>query len=394
MKAKEFGAWPPHNDFKSGQRYSANGYNKSFKKERFPSVQEYANRDLDEYHRFEETKDFTKEPAAQKSDGNRSNQSKKTDNANKMRQRVLQQAVGIVVGSTVVVTSYQAQVEEREKQQVLEPTVAVTETVDMAVTEDDILDEIIVQEADNSEQTAAVKSDSSQSRGGSGNGGRSGGRSGGSSTGSSSAAANSDMAETDAQEADVQETDVPETEDFENIEENEENLPDNQEDNNDSEDVTDVDGQDINPSDDENSENDNSETETPFAEEVKKETPVVHRSSKSYAWEWDLENNSASFIIKNGSGSVTSSTEVTTEIIDEIDKTYPATCTEDGKITYKAKVIIGGNEYTDIKEEILPALGHSFGSGQEIIVGGKKFIQFECSHCGKHLRIGNSISEE
>ena len=401
MKAKEFGARQPYNDFKSGQRYSANGYNKSFKKERFPSTQEYANKNLDEYHRFEETKDFTKEPATKESDGRQSNQSKKTDNARKMRQRMLQQVVGITVGSTVVVTSYQAQVEERAKQEVFEPTVAVTETIDMPITEDDILDEIVDLESDNNEQSATANSDGGRARGGSGNGGRSGG----SGNGRSSSTANSDTAEadvqddaqdpevqeTDEQEVDVQEPDVLETDDSENIDENAETLPD---DNIDGEEEQDADEQDTdssdeeNPENDENPEDDASETETPFAAEIKKET-TLKQSRTSASWEWSPGNADASYVIKTESGTVVESMPVTVTSVEE-----PATCTEDGKITYTAKLDIGGTEFTDVKEEILPALGHSFGSGQEIIEGGKKFIQFECSRCGKHLKIGNSISEE
>ena len=394
MKAKEFGTRTSNDFFRGGQRYSANGYNKSFKKERFPGVQEYANKDLDEYHRFEETKDFTKEPDLQKSDERQANQSKKSENANKMRQRMLQQAVGIVVGSTVVVTSYQAQVEERAKQQDLEPTAAVVETVDIPpIVEEDILDEVIIQEEDNNEQSAVAKNDSGRSRGTSGNGGRSGGRG----TGNTSSNANAD-ANTDIKDADEQKTDVSEIEDSENIDENTETVPDiqeynqedNQEDNTDNEYVADADEQDTTPLDD-NSETDNSEIVIviPSVEEVKNDTSVRHIAT-SPVWEWSSDKTNASYVIKASSGGVISSTPVTIISVEE-----PATCTEDGKITYTATINIDGKEYTDIKYEILNALGHLFGSGEEVTLeDGKKAIRFECTRCHEYFIIGNSIDEE
>ena len=380
MKAKEFGAWPPSNDFKSGQRYSANGYNKSFKKERFPKAQEYANRDLEERHRFEETKDFTKDQNKQQS-----TKSQKTENANKMRQRMLQQAVGIVVGSTVVVTSYQAQVEERTKKQDLEPTAAVVETVDVQQDlEEGILEEVTIQEPDNNEQSSVSDNNGGSSRGNSGNGGSGGssGRSGGSggNAGTTPITSNEDNADSDAED-----TELSEIEDSENMDENSETLPDDQGDNN--QDVADIGEHDANPAGDVGSEGDNSETETTQTAETQASS---RGGNTSTVWEWNSDNTGASYIIKTGSGSVIRSTPATITSVEE-----PATCKEDGKITYTATIKIDEMEYKNIKYEVLHALGHLFDSGEEVTLeDGKKAIRFECARCHEYFIIKTLIDEE
>jgi hypothetical protein len=386
MKAKEFGAWPPRNDFKGGQRYSANGYNKSFKKERFPSTQEYANRNLDEYHRFEGTKDFTKEPDVKKTDERQSNHSKKTDNANKMRQRVLQQAVGIVVGSTVVVTSYQAQVEERAKQQILEPTAIVVENIDTEIQpEEDILEEIEASEpiGNNEAKTSGSnkgKSGSKNSRNSSRGGGSSRGN-----TGNVSIAENND--ELDVDEQDI---DILEPEEIQDIDEDAEILPDIQQDNNEdiNEDTADSDSQDPDSSDDNNSENDNADTND-LSDKGVQESKRQRHTSTSSEWLWDLDEMIASLIIKNGSGNVISSASTIPTYVEE-----SPSCREDGKITYTATVEIDGTEYTDVKYVDLLALGHDFDSYEEIFEGGQKIIRFECSRCHEIFQIKNSIDEE
>ena len=396
MKAKEFGARPPYNDFKSGQRYSANGYNKSFKKERFPKAQEYANRNLDEYHRFEETKDFTKEQDVRQSDAKQqSSQSKKTDNANKMRQRVLQQAVGIVVGSTVVVTSYQARLEEQAKQQDSEPNVAVVETVDVpAVTEEDILDE--TEDLEHVEDGETTVSDGNKietnnsGKGGGSSSGRGGGSSGRGGRGGRNAGNTSDSSNDDAADSDVEDAELSEIEDTENTDETVEDLPDIQENTDEDQDVTDNDEQDTNTEDDENSESDNSETETPQTTETQEDKAPQHRSGTFSVWEWGSDYTSVSYVIKNDSGTVISSMPATLTSVVE-----PATCKEDGKITYTATIDVGGAEYTDTKVEILHALGHEFGNGEEVSnEGGQKTIRFECARCHEYFTIKTSINED
>ena len=42
------------------------------------------------------------------------------------------------------------------------------------------------------------------------------------------------------------------------------------------------------------------------------------------------------------------------------DETTPATCETAGKTVYTAQVIFGGNVYTDVKEEVIPAAGHDY----------------------------------
>ena len=386
MKAKEFGAWPPQNDFKGGQRYSANGYNKSSKQERFPSAQEYANRNLDEYHRFEGTKDLTKEQDVKQSDKKQSDKSRKTENAKSARQRMLQQVVGITVGSTVVVTSYQAQVEERAKQQAFEQIPAIVENIDTELDlQEDILEDLEIPEAVENEQITVSDINNSNSGSGSGSSSGNGGRSGGNTRGNTSVAtvAENDNALTDYE----QDTDVSEIEESEDSDEISEALPDNQEDDNKDEDITDTDEQNTNPSDDENSENDTAETAPVKENEVIKPSS---RTSTSPFWEWNEDNTSVSFVIKTNYGDVVSSTPAIVTAVED-----PATCKTDGKITYTATLNEGGAVYTDVQYKDLPALGHSFGSGETITLeGGQKAIRFECTRCHEYFTIKNSILEE
>lgn len=111
MKVKEFGAWPSHNVSSGGQKSSVDEYNRSLKKERYKTAQEYASKDIEEYHHYSETKDWTKESDDQES---RQDAKKRSEQkARSARQRVLQQVVALVAGSVIVVSSYQA-ITERE----------------------------------------------------------------------------------------------------------------------------------------------------------------------------------------------------------------------------------------------------------------------------------------
>ena len=58
MKSKEFEAWFSRNVGKGGKRPSYDPFNKSFKgSERNPAAEEYASKNVEEYHRYPELKD-------------------------------------------------------------------------------------------------------------------------------------------------------------------------------------------------------------------------------------------------------------------------------------------------------------------------------------------------
>ena len=409
MKSKEFGARPWKDAFKGGG-HAGDEFNRSFKKVRYTSAEEYACRNVKEYQHYPEMKDLTTED---KESQDNAKQSKKTENARNARQRMLQQVVGIAVGSTVIVTSYQARMAERISEQNAEAA-AVVETVDTAELQEDDIIEAEDQETVDEEPADATDS-GSDSGNGSGRGGRSGGRNGGTggsggsgrgggrggnsrgTAGASNGAESDSDADADA-DADENEQDLeglddeisenddegseilPDTD--EESDEDSENLPDSEEDNDDNSDDADSDEQDTDSSDSENSENDSAET--PQEEQRKP------RNDNLSFWEWNSDNTEAAFVIKTTSGSFVSSTPATVKAVEE-----PATCNSDGKMTYTATLTVGGETHTDVQYKVLPALGHSFGSGEEITIdGGKKAIRFECARCHEYFIIRNSISEE
>ena len=74
---------------------------------------------------------------------------------------------------------------------------------------------------------------------------------------------------------------------------------------------------------------------------------------------------------------------VTTEITDP-------TCEEDGKVVHTAKVTgPDGKEYTDVKEEVLPATGHDWGDPVWTWNDDhtKATATFTCKNCGETFTV-------
>lgn len=120
MRAKERQAWLSRNVGKGGQRPSVDPFNKAKKGgERYPTAEEYASKNVEEYHDYSENKDLTKEDERKKDDSQRSDRSDKsrgsgTRQAGVSRARsIIGRVVGCVVGAVVVVTGYQA-IQEHE----------------------------------------------------------------------------------------------------------------------------------------------------------------------------------------------------------------------------------------------------------------------------------------
>ena len=88
----------------------------------------------------------------------------------------------------------------------------------------------------------------------------------------------------------------------------------------------------------------------------KAEKPEDHShayGSPTFEWAKDYKSCIAVFMCKDGDDVQRIDCEVTSETTD-------ATCTEDGKAVYTAKVSFEGAEFTETKEEMLPATGHSY----------------------------------
>ena len=74
-----------------------------------------------------------------------------------------------------------------------------------------------------------------------------------------------------------------------------------------------------------------------------------------FKWSEDYTTCTAVFTCKDGDDQQSIECEVTDEVTD-------ATCTENGKAVYTAKVIFADKEYTDVKEQEIPASGHAYGT--------------------------------
>lgn len=108
MKSREFGTWPPRNVLGADRQHLYDEYNRAFKRERPPQPKEYASSDVAEYYRVSEMKDVTGDPNQQSHEA-LSQISDRGNNAKaSRRQLMLRQAICLLAGSVVIVTTYQA----------------------------------------------------------------------------------------------------------------------------------------------------------------------------------------------------------------------------------------------------------------------------------------------
>ena len=132
MKVKGFGARPSRNVSTGGRRPLGDPFNKSFKGDPFNKEykkdtspgSEYSSYNFGEYHYYPEQKDMTAEEYLEKTSA--SEKSKNSADSRKIRNsriRLVQQVAALVVGSTVIVSAYQASMERKALQQAApEPT--------------------------------------------------------------------------------------------------------------------------------------------------------------------------------------------------------------------------------------------------------------------------------
>ena len=297
MKTKEFGARPSGNEKSGGQRSSFDEYNRSFKgdpynlaykKERYPSSPEFTSSGINEYNRYPETKDYTKEEDDQQS----SSAAAKAKSKRSSRMRVMQQLVALVAGSTIITATYQTMINANGN-------------------------------ADLPDKPAVVDSSGDQS--------------------------GEDKPPADDHGTD---TSTPPTD----------------------------------TSEPEKSEPEKSEpgTSTPDSD------PIQIDDDTFINWNWSVSGADAVLVFTNSEGDIIS--EITAEVTTE---EKAAGCTADGEITYTASAEADGETYTDIRREVLPALGHSFGDGEEITLDdGQTAVEYICDRCNEHFVIKNSVTEE
>ena len=138
MKAREYGAWPSRNTLSGGQRHSFDEYNRDYKKaDIYTSAEEYACRNVKEYHHYSEYNETYAEEREKKR-----LEKKDSKNSQASRMRVMQQIICVIAGSTIIVTSYQS-MKNRELQaeamQQPEPPAAVQEVEDNPVFEEPVI---------------------------------------------------------------------------------------------------------------------------------------------------------------------------------------------------------------------------------------------------------------
>ena len=128
MKVREFGAWPPQNAPGIKRKNSVDEFNRSFKGKQFTSHPEYASREVEEYYRVPEIKEVGPKQFDQQDDvsGSGKKKDRQGKNTNQLRQNMLRQVAGLVAGSVVITTSYQAVIQQQ--QQVEQPAIVQEQT--------------------------------------------------------------------------------------------------------------------------------------------------------------------------------------------------------------------------------------------------------------------------
>lgn len=131
MRVNGYGVRPGNNGY-SGQKRSGDEYNRSYKQVRYTRAEEYATRDVQEYHHYPEQKDLTKEQDDKKQQQNNSknNSSKNSGSAATGGTQAIAQVVVALVGAAVIATSYQTAMAKRAEEQVEDPSSSVVQTTD------------------------------------------------------------------------------------------------------------------------------------------------------------------------------------------------------------------------------------------------------------------------
>ena len=107
-------------------------------------------------------------------------------------------------------------------------------------------------------------------------------------------------------------------------------------------------------------------------------------------WTWDEDYSSALVALWDEEGN-----EIAQVPAEVSVTTQDATCTSDGRKTYKATVKYDEKTYSDEKYETLPAIDHKYGVGIPITTNGVQTgILYECEHCHEQFIVNVGVEEE
>ena len=112
MRAKEFGSWESKDTSKGGFHSYGDGFNREMKGQPYPKYKEYAESDLEEYHKYSETKDLAAEEEEKKKEEDKSSKkdsksknSKVRNSTSKMVRNLVGRFVAITAGSVILVNT-------------------------------------------------------------------------------------------------------------------------------------------------------------------------------------------------------------------------------------------------------------------------------------------------
>ena len=108
MKLKEYGAWPPYGVSGDNPKYSADEYNRDLTKERFDVPDGYASKNVDEYYQPPRMQDAFENLTEKKEESKERQKARQEQKKREARKNMLRQVTGVLVGSVIVVTTYQA----------------------------------------------------------------------------------------------------------------------------------------------------------------------------------------------------------------------------------------------------------------------------------------------
>ncbi|MBR4241374.1 MAG: hypothetical protein IKI34_00600 [Eubacterium sp.] len=138
MRAKEYGARPSRNVFSGGQQFSYDEFNREYKKVRYKSAEEYACRNVKEYHHYPEYKDLTSDDDSKNQYGAAAGgavigSALRTAGSAMKRRRMFQQVICIIAGSTIIVSTYQAMMKQQAQASPLPTPSSVVQETDKPV---------------------------------------------------------------------------------------------------------------------------------------------------------------------------------------------------------------------------------------------------------------------
>lgn len=119
MRVRGYGVRPPNHGY-SGQHHSGDAYNRDYKKVRYTRAEEYATRDVQEYHHYPDQKDLTKDDDDKRLD-EAQEKSQKQKNKSKSRIKNIQTVMVALAGAAVITVSYQSAMAKKAARQTFDP---------------------------------------------------------------------------------------------------------------------------------------------------------------------------------------------------------------------------------------------------------------------------------